>query len=76
LIESIDPATIFADAKRAADEARAVLVAEEAKLRTEDKARRAELRTKLAAIHKLLGRKAREAKTTGPKAVEAKKATA
>lgn len=69
-MELIDPTVAFADAKRAADEARAVLVAEEAKLRLEDKARRAVLRAKLAAIQKLLGRKPRE--NGKPKLVEAK----
>ena len=71
-MEIVDPTLAFAEAKKAADEARAVLVAEEANLRASDKERRAELRTKLATIHKLLGRKPRGVK---PEA-EAKKAKA
>jgi hypothetical protein len=53
-----DPTTIFNE-KLA--EARAILVEEEARLKAEDKARRAELRVKLAAIRKLL-RSGREPK--------------
>jgi hypothetical protein len=42
-------------------EAKAALIAEEADLRAEDKIRRAELKAKLAAIRKLLGRKPKTA---------------
>lgn len=48
---TIDPTTIFTETLA---KARAILVEEEARLRGEDKTRRAELKVKLSAIRKLL----------------------
>lgn len=75
IIEPVDPVATFSQAKQAAEEARLVLVKEREQLRDAEKTRRADFRTKLQAIDKLLGRPRTET-TRKPKPVEAKKASA